>query len=131
MEKKRKKSINTNECNIEEKVKRIDTEFSYNQLPTEIILKIFGYLSLKDLCRTARFDFRYKLATFFSNCFFKSVCKSWRRIAHDETLWYHIDLSKLEVIDLKRLWKLIRQPYASRAKSIEIHTPPQKSKLKL
>ena len=113
MDKKRKKSKINDDNEIEIKLKKGCEEIVENkkyELPTEILLQIFSLLSLKDLCKCA------------------SVCKLWRKIAHDETLWFNLNLSKLDIIDLKRLWKLVRQSYALKAKSIEIHTPDQKSK---
>jgi hypothetical protein len=52
MERKRKKSIKNDE--IETKIKKTIEIFNNDKLPTEILLKIFGYLPLKDLCKAAR-----------------------------------------------------------------------------
>jgi hypothetical protein len=115
MDKGKRKRTKNNEAENETeiKIKKSCEEIVDNkkyELPSEILLEIFRLLSPKDLCKCA------------------SVCKLWRKIAHDEILWYHLNLSKLEIIDLRRLWKLVRQPYASKARSIEIHTPEHKSK---
>ena len=49
----------------------------------------------------------------------KRVCKSWLTAVYDEVLWYHIDLSDLN-LNLKKLWKFFRHRCFSNAKSIRM-----------
>jgi hypothetical protein len=48
------------------------------------------------------------------------VCKSFRRAAYDDILWYHIDLTYL-TMNLRRLWKFFRHKRFSNAKSIKLN----------
>lgn len=82
----------------------VNTEVNENtiaNLPHEILLFIFKKLNINDVCRIAR------------------VCKSFRRAAYDDTLWYHIDLTDL-ILNLKRLWSFFRHKCFSNAKSIKL-----------
>lgn len=58
-------------------------------IPDSLLLKVFEYLSVKDICLLSR------------------VCKRWRQIASDKTLWRHIDLTNMRM-NLKKAWKFYR-----------------------
>ena len=73
----------------------------YADLPHEILIAIFSFLNLKDQCQCAR------------------VCKSWRRAAYDNFLWFQVDLSDSSV-NLKNLWKLIRHKCFPNVESIKL-----------
>ena len=82
----------------------VNTQVNENtiaNLPHEILLIIFKKLNINDICRIAK------------------VCRSFRRAAYDDILWYHIDLTDL-TLNLKRLWKFFRHKCFSNAKSIRL-----------
>ncbi|KAL3869205.1 hypothetical protein ACJMK2_041915 [Sinanodonta woodiana] len=60
-----------------------------NDLPEDLLLKIFSYLLTKDLCIAG------------------GVCKKWRRVTNDNSLWRHVDLSPYR-LNLQKVWKIIR-----------------------
>jgi len=101
METRKRKAGDSVDCKTVKSLKQ-STQSNNKVLPPEILIKIFKFLKLKDLCRAA------------------SVCKTWHSIAHDETLWYKIDLSELN-LSLKNLWKFIRQKYTTHARLIIIN----------
>lgn len=47
------------------------------------------------------------------------VCRQWRRIVRDNTLWRHVDLLNYR-LDLKKMWKLIRSHLSECLLSIKI-----------
>ncbi|OWF41271.1 F-box/LRR-repeat protein 12-like [Mizuhopecten yessoensis] len=68
-------------------------DVNINHLPENILLEILSYLSVKDLCRTG------------------SVCRSWRRVVRDNTLWRHVDLLPYR-LNLQKMWKVIRAHFS-------------------
>ncbi|XP_018418974.1 PREDICTED: S-phase kinase-associated protein 2 [Nanorana parkeri] len=54
---------------------------SWDSLPDELILGIFSYLHLTDLLKASR------------------VCKRWRRLSCDESLWHSLDLTGNHLLD--------------------------------
>ena len=68
------------QCNSDQKISIGKTQtFELGDLPDEVILKMFSYLSLKDLM----------------NC--GQVSERIRAISHDETLWQKVNLYRLKV----------------------------------
>jgi len=72
-----------------------------NSLPENLILDIFSYLPLKDVCVARR------------------VCRSWRRIIADKMLWRHVDLRDYK-LDLKKMWKMIRTHFSPCLQSLQL-----------
>ncbi|XP_044011762.1 F-box/LRR-repeat protein 2 isoform X2 [Aphidius gifuensis] len=76
------------------------------KLPDKVILRIFSYLSHREICRLAR------------------VCKRWRQIAYDTKLWNYVSLrpevSGLHVNSLEMLLQLISVRFASSLRYIEL-----------
>ncbi|XP_072272698.1 S-phase kinase-associated protein 2 isoform X1 [Pyxicephalus adspersus] len=54
---------------------------SWDSLPDELLLGIFSYLHLTDLLKVSR------------------VCKRWRRLSCDESLWHSLDLTGKHLVD--------------------------------
>ncbi|KAL4235993.1 hypothetical protein ACF0H5_004381 [Mactra antiquata] len=75
---------------------------SFQELPDVIVLNIFSYMSVKDLCKISR------------------VCKSWRRIACDKTLWKHIDMTTCAYLDLRKVWKFYRTRLSDVLRSLKM-----------
>ena len=44
-------------------------------------------------------------------CLSGRVCRRWRRIARDNSLWRHVDLSPYG-LDLKKMWKVIKSHFS-------------------
>jgi len=61
----------------------------FNVLPDNLKLSIFRCLTMADLCTARR------------------VCRTWRCVIADNTLWKHVDLLKYK-LDLRLMWKIIR-----------------------
>uniref|UniRef100_A0A3P8WQA0 S-phase kinase-associated protein 2 n=1 Tax=Cynoglossus semilaevis TaxID=244447 RepID=A0A3P8WQA0_CYNSE len=61
--------------------KESSTGISWDQLPDELLLKIFFYLPLQDLLGISR------------------VCKRWHRLMFDESLWHSVDLEGMTQAD--------------------------------
>ncbi|XP_061182468.1 F-box/LRR-repeat protein 12-like [Saccostrea echinata] len=72
-----------------------------SDLPENLLLKIFGYLPVKELCIIGR------------------VCRQWRRIVRDNSLWRHVDLLNYR-LDLKKMWKVIRSHLSECLISIKV-----------
>ncbi|RUS71854.1 hypothetical protein EGW08_020388 [Elysia chlorotica] len=66
---------------------------SIDQVPENLILKILTYLPVKDRCIVGR------------------VCKQWRRIVQDNSLWRHVDLLQYR-LDLAKMWKVLRAHFS-------------------
>ncbi|XP_067677099.1 F-box/LRR-repeat protein 12-like [Haliotis asinina] len=66
---------------------------SMNSLPDNIILEILAYLPVKDRCISGR------------------VCRRWRRIVQDNSLWRHVDLLPY-VLSLNKMWKVMRAHFS-------------------
>ncbi|XP_063414567.1 F-box/LRR-repeat protein 12-like [Mytilus trossulus] len=66
---------------------------NFDLLPDNIILEVLNYLPVKELCIAG------------------SVCRRWRRITRDYTLWRHVDLTPYR-LDLKKTWKVIRSHFS-------------------
>ncbi|XP_069132139.1 F-box/LRR-repeat protein 2-like [Argopecten irradians] len=59
---------------------------NFDMVPNEILLKIFSYLEVLELCRRI-----------------SPVCRRWRKLAYDPSLWYLLDLNwnpRLSSVDL-------------------------------
>ena len=59
----------------------------------------------------------YILIVYFSSyltiwllCLFR-ICRRWRRIASDRSLWKHVNLTAYE-LNLKKMWKIIRNHFS-------------------
>ncbi|KAK7100168.1 F-box/LRR-repeat protein 12-like [Littorina saxatilis] len=59
------------------------------RLPDNILLEILSYLPVKDRCISGR------------------VCRRWRKIVADNSLWRHVDLLPYK-LNLHKMWKIIR-----------------------
>ncbi|KAI8786538.1 F-box/LRR-repeat protein 12-like isoform X1 [Biomphalaria glabrata] len=70
-----------------------DNDLSVIHLPENIVLQILGYLSVKDRCIAGR------------------VCKQWRRIVKDNSLWRHVNLLEYR-LDLPKMWKVFRAHFS-------------------
>ncbi|XP_060083889.1 F-box/LRR-repeat protein 12-like [Ylistrum balloti] len=68
-------------------------DVNIKHLPENILLEILSYLSVKDLCRAGR------------------VCRAWRRVVRDNTLWRHVDLLPYR-LNLQKMWKVIRAHFS-------------------
>lgn len=77
-----------------------------NQLPDKILLEIFSYLHLSDLCHLAR------------------VCKAWRLLAYDGRLWSRVSLrpefNGLHVHNIDALIALISVRFGATLRYIEL-----------
>ncbi|XP_068130525.1 F-box/LRR-repeat protein 12 [Hyperolius riggenbachi] len=58
-------------------------------LPDSVLLEVLSYLSVQDLIRSCR------------------VCKRWKRLILDKSLWRHVDLTPYKLTS-KILWNLVR-----------------------
>ncbi|XP_053394943.1 F-box/LRR-repeat protein 12-like isoform X2 [Mercenaria mercenaria] len=67
-----------------------------SSLPDVLVLKIFSYLSVKE------------------------VCRCWRRIAYDKTLWKDIDMTRFVSLDLRKVWKFYRSRLSDVLKSLKM-----------
>ncbi|CAL1546776.1 unnamed protein product [Lymnaea stagnalis] len=63
------------------------------KIPENILLEIFKYLPVKDRCVAG------------------SVCKKWRRIVKDNSLWRHVNLLDYR-LDLPKMWKVLRAHFS-------------------
>ncbi|XP_060591639.1 F-box/LRR-repeat protein 12-like [Ruditapes philippinarum] len=77
-------------------------DVNLSSLPDVLILNIFSYLSVKELCKISR------------------VCHSWRRIACDKTLWKNIDMTQLVGLDLRKVWKFYRTRLSDVLRSLKM-----------
>ncbi|KAH9499937.1 F-box/LRR-repeat protein 12 [Bulinus truncatus] len=66
---------------------------SIRSLPENILLEILSYLPVKDRCIAGR------------------VCKQWRRIVKDNSLWRHVNLLEYR-LDLLKMWKVLRAHFS-------------------
>ena len=67
-------------------------EISFNSLPREIILNIFQYFSVVELC-----------------LYVTPVCKQWYEIGHDPGLWKELDFSKVNELPSTSLCRIMSQ----------------------
>lgn len=72
-----------------------------NSLSDPILLEIFSYLPVKDLCIIGR------------------VCKRWRNITIDNSLWRHVDLLPYK-LNLTKTWKVIRKHLSECLKTVRL-----------
>lgn len=79
-----------------------------NDLPDNIILEVFTHLNVKELCVITR------------------VCKSWKRIASDRSLWKTVDLRPYK-FDLRNLGKLARNRFSDVLISLRLRGSLQKA----
>ncbi|KAL3316984.1 hypothetical protein Ciccas_004363 [Cichlidogyrus casuarinus] len=86
----------------------LSDEFQLSRLPEKLILRVFSYLTHKELCTIAR------------------VCKQWRRIAYDEHLWMALKLRPeyggLNITNSDQLFALINQRSGSSLRYIELNS---------
>ena len=77
-----------------------------SQLPDKILLEVFSYLRLSDVCRLAR------------------VCKAWRLLAYDGRLWTRVslrpDFNGLHVHNIDALVALISARFGATLRYIEL-----------
>ncbi|XP_072255758.1 F-box/LRR-repeat protein 12 [Pyxicephalus adspersus] len=59
-------------------------------LPDSVLLEVLSFLSVRDLIRSCR------------------VCKRWKRLVLDKSLWRHVDLTPYK-LNSKILWNLVRR----------------------
>jgi len=75
-------------------------------MPDKILIAIFGYVKLADLCRVA------------------AVCKKWRLLAYDSRLWTRVslrpDFSGLHVNNVDALLGLIGSRFGNTLRYIEL-----------
>ncbi|CAI9610453.1 unnamed protein product, partial [Staurois parvus] len=70
-------------------------------LPDSVLLEVLSFLSVRDLIRSAR------------------VCKRWKRLVLDKSLWRHVDLTPYK-LDSKILWNLVRHWLGTSLKTLKI-----------
>ncbi|KAL5021274.1 hypothetical protein ScPMuIL_000429 [Solemya velum] len=66
---------------------------NFDSLPDNIALEIFSYLPVKELCVAG------------------SVCRRWRRITNDNSLWRYVDLLPYR-LNLQKTWKVLRAHFS-------------------
>ncbi|XP_005091874.1 F-box/LRR-repeat protein 12 [Aplysia californica] len=87
---------NTNSHSVDYENGDLDLDCSadkINQFPEALVLEILRYLPVKERCIAGR------------------VCKRWRRIVSDNSLWRHVDLLQYR-LDLPRMWKVLRAHFS-------------------
>jgi len=72
-----------------------------NDLPDALLLHVLSYLPVKERCCSGR------------------VCRRWRNIVADNSLWRHVDLLSYH-LDLNRMWKILRAHFSSCLKTMKI-----------
>ncbi|KAK7491941.1 hypothetical protein BaRGS_00016787 [Batillaria attramentaria] len=77
----------------------------FDRLPDNILLDILSYLSVKDRCISGR------------------VCRRWRKILMDNTLWRHVNLLPYQ-LDLRKMWKFVRAHLSEQLKTLKIRGCP-------
>ncbi|XP_064606850.1 F-box/LRR-repeat protein 12-like [Liolophura sinensis] len=77
------------------------SQASLSALPDNILLEILSYLPVKELCMAGR------------------VCRRWRRVVRDNSLWRHVDLSSYS-LNLQQMWKVIRTHFSPVLLSFQI-----------
>nr|AGE81787.1 F-box and leucine-rich repeat protein 12 [Xenopus laevis] len=70
-------------------------------LPDSVLLEVLSFLSIRDLVRSGR------------------VCKRWRRLIMDKTLWRHINLTPYK-LNSKTLWHLIRHKFVASLQTLKL-----------
>lgn len=73
----------------------------FDRVPDNIVLDILSYLSVKDRCVSGR------------------VCRRWRKIVLDNSLWRHVNLLPYQV-ELRKLWKLVRAHLSDRLQTLRV-----------
>ena len=72
----------------------LQTESAFSYFPDELIVKIFSYLTTQQLCRSA-----------------SPVCRKWKQITKEPSLWKSIDFNcNPEIESLSLLWVLRKAP---------------------
>lgn len=72
-----------------------------HKLPDNILLEILSYLPVRDRCISGR------------------VCRRWRKIAQDYSLWKHVDLLPY-MLDLRKMWTFIRAHLSTKLRTLRI-----------
>lgn len=62
--------------------------------------------------------FTVSFLKFYSHYF--RVCRSWRRIAYDKTLWRYIDITRFVSLDLRKVWKFYRSRLSDVLRSLKM-----------
>ncbi|XP_040202311.1 F-box/LRR-repeat protein 12 [Rana temporaria] len=70
-------------------------------LPDSVLLEVLSFLSVRDLIRSGR------------------VCKRWKRLVLDKSLWRHVDLTPYK-LDSKILWHLVRHWLGTSLQTLKI-----------
>ncbi|KAE8619762.1 hypothetical protein XENTR_v10009963 [Xenopus tropicalis] len=70
-------------------------------LPDSVLLEVLSFLSIRDLVRSGR------------------VCKRWRTLVMDKTLWRHINLTPYK-LDSKTLWHLVRHKFVPSLQTLKL-----------
>lgn len=70
-------------------------------LPDSVLLEVLSFLSVRDLIRSCR------------------VCKRWRRLVLDKSLWRHVDLTPCK-LNSKILWRLVRHWLGTSMQTLKI-----------
>ncbi|XP_076462517.1 F-box/LRR-repeat protein 12-like [Babylonia areolata] len=77
------------------------TSMHIESLPDNLLLEILSYLPVKDRCVSGR------------------VCRRWRKIVLDNSLWRHIDLLPYQ-LEPRRLWKLVKAHASDRLQVLRV-----------
>ncbi|KAF7698338.1 F-box/LRR-repeat protein 12-like [Silurus meridionalis] len=75
---------------------------SLDFFPENILIEILSYLNVKELIRNGR------------------VCKRWRALIKDQTLWRTVDLSTWKQVSSRVLWTLLRQYLGRGARTLHL-----------
>jgi hypothetical protein len=70
---------------------------SISDLPTKVLLKIFSYLNVPELCKHVA-----------------PVCKAWNALSKDKSLWTHLEFQEFAVPTRKVIALLKRSPHLKR-----------------
>ncbi|BFZ00298.1 hypothetical protein BsWGS_03337 [Bradybaena similaris] len=76
-------------------------QIKIDKLPENVLLKIFSFLSVKDRCQSQR------------------VCKQWKRLLCDYSVWRHVDLLEFP-IGLKTLLQLVRKRFSPHMSTLKL-----------
>ncbi|CAH2273641.1 F-box LRR-repeat 12 [Pelobates cultripes] len=79
----------------------ISVSASMSWLPDNVLLEVLGFLSVRDLIRSGR------------------VCKRWKRLVMDKTLWRYVDLTPYK-LNSKILWHLVRHCIGTNLQTLKV-----------
>ncbi|XP_025109873.1 F-box/LRR-repeat protein 12-like isoform X3 [Pomacea canaliculata] len=96
-------------------------DVNINSVPDNILLEIISYLSVKDRCvcgRCCAFDV-LEACQVHSGGVLSRVCRRWRKVTQDFTLWRHVDLLPYN-LDLCKMWKFLRSHLSDCLKTLKV-----------